>query len=88
MSVMSSSCRRNSPSASGGTLDAVESFSRNAAIEYAARSTLQRCRRGCVVPASPFFGTRVVKGIPLSDYAALLDERAIDVLIVHHPDAS
>ncbi|WP_238005794.1 methionine synthase [Dactylosporangium sp. AC04546] len=28
------------------------------------------------VPAAPFFGTRVVKGIPLSDYAALLDERA------------
>ncbi|HET6212830.1 MAG TPA: methionine synthase [Micromonosporaceae bacterium] len=29
-----------------------------------------------VVPAVPFFGTRVVKGIPLADYAALLDERA------------
>ncbi|HEX2772974.1 MAG TPA: methionine synthase [Micromonosporaceae bacterium] len=28
------------------------------------------------VPAAPFFGTRVVKGIPLADYAALLDERA------------
>jgi 5-methyltetrahydrofolate--homocysteine methyltransferase len=28
------------------------------------------------VPAAPFFGTRVVKGIPLGDYAALLDERA------------
>ncbi|AVT28643.1 methionine synthase [Plantactinospora sp. BC1] len=28
------------------------------------------------VPAPPFFGTRVVKGIPLADYAALLDERA------------
>jgi 5-methyltetrahydrofolate--homocysteine methyltransferase len=28
------------------------------------------------VPASPFFGTRVVKGIPLADYGALLDERA------------
>ncbi|GGM51425.1 methionine synthase [Dactylosporangium sucinum] len=28
------------------------------------------------VPAAPFFGTRVVKGIPLNDYAALLDERA------------
>ena len=26
--------------------------------------------------APPFFGTRVVKGIPLADYAALLDERA------------
>jgi 5-methyltetrahydrofolate--homocysteine methyltransferase len=28
------------------------------------------------VPTAPFTGTRVVKGIPLADYAALLDERA------------
>ncbi|HYN92354.1 MAG TPA: methionine synthase [Pilimelia sp.] len=28
------------------------------------------------VPRAPFFGTRVVRGIPLADYAALLDERA------------
>ncbi len=28
------------------------------------------------VPVPPFWGTRVVKGIPLQDYAALLDERA------------
>jgi len=28
------------------------------------------------VPKAPFYGTRVVKGIPLGDYAALLDERA------------
>nr|BFE56600.1 methionine synthase [Dactylosporangium thailandense] len=28
------------------------------------------------VPVAPFLGTRVVKGIPLADYAALLDERA------------
>lgn len=28
------------------------------------------------VPTPPFFGTRVVKGLPLADYAALLDERA------------
>ena len=28
------------------------------------------------VPSPPFWGTRVVKGIPLADYAALLDERA------------
>ncbi len=32
--------------------------------------------RDVEVPRPPFFGTRVVKGIPLSDYAALLDERA------------
>jgi 5-methyltetrahydrofolate--homocysteine methyltransferase len=29
-----------------------------------------------LVPAAPFFGTRVVKGIALAEYAALLDERA------------
>ena len=29
------------------------------------------------VPDPPFWGTRIVKGIPLADYAALLDERAV-----------
>jgi 5-methyltetrahydrofolate--homocysteine methyltransferase len=29
------------------------------------------------VPAPPFWGARVVKGIPLADYAAYLDERAL-----------
>ena len=28
------------------------------------------------IPVPPFWGSRVVKGIPLADYAALLDERA------------
>ncbi len=28
------------------------------------------------LPAPPFWGTRVVKGIPLADYASMLDERA------------
>ncbi|MBO2449870.1 methionine synthase [Actinomadura barringtoniae] len=28
------------------------------------------------VPAPPFFGDRIVKGIPMADYAAFLDERA------------
>ncbi|MGC4813166.1 methionine synthase [Micromonospora sp. DT228] len=28
------------------------------------------------VPTPPFFGTRVVKGVPMAEYAALLDERA------------
>ncbi|WP_344172716.1 methionine synthase [Pilimelia columellifera] len=27
-------------------------------------------------PTPPFFGSRVIKGVPLADYAALLDERA------------
>jgi len=29
------------------------------------------------VPAPPFYGTQVVKGIPLADYASYLDERAL-----------
>jgi len=29
------------------------------------------------VPTAPFFGTRVVKGIPLANYASMLDERAL-----------
>jgi 5-methyltetrahydrofolate--homocysteine methyltransferase len=32
--------------------------------------------RDNLVPAPPFWGTRIVKGFPLSDYAAFLDERA------------
>jgi len=28
------------------------------------------------IPKPPFFGTRVVKGIPLADYSSMLDERA------------
>src|SRR5205823_5578784 len=31
------------------------------------------------VPQPPFWGTRVVKGIPLADYAGFLDERALFV---------
>ena len=37
---------------------------------------LRRGRRQADVPTPPFWGARVVKGIPLADYAALLDERA------------
>jgi 5-methyltetrahydrofolate--homocysteine methyltransferase len=29
------------------------------------------------VPTVPFFGTRLIKGIPLADYASMLDERAL-----------
>jgi 5-methyltetrahydrofolate--homocysteine methyltransferase len=28
------------------------------------------------VPAAPFYGTRVIKGVPLADYVSLVDERA------------
>jgi 5-methyltetrahydrofolate--homocysteine methyltransferase len=29
------------------------------------------------VPSAPFFGSRIVKGIPLADYVGMLDERAL-----------
>lgn len=32
--------------------------------------------RDVEVPTPPFFGSRVIKGLPLAEYAALLDERA------------
>jgi 5-methyltetrahydrofolate--homocysteine methyltransferase len=32
--------------------------------------------RDVAVPSAPFLGSRVVKGIPLADYGAMLDERA------------
>lgn len=31
------------------------------------------------VPVPPFFGSRIVKGIPLADYSSMLDERALFV---------
>ncbi|WP_199432170.1 methionine synthase [Qaidamihabitans albus] len=31
---------------------------------------------GVPLPAPPFWGTRVIKGVPLAEYSALLDERA------------
>ncbi len=37
---------------------------------------LRRGHRRSRCPTPPFCGTRVVKGIPLADYASLLDERA------------
>ncbi len=40
------------------------------------RRPVGRGRRAEAVPVPPFFGDRVVKGIPLADYAAFLDERA------------
>jgi 5-methyltetrahydrofolate--homocysteine methyltransferase len=32
------------------------------------------------IPAAPFFGSRVVKGIPLASYSGMLDERALCVV--------
>ena len=29
------------------------------------------------IPAAPFFGSRIIKGVPLADYVGMLDERAL-----------
>ncbi|MEK8105148.1 hypothetical protein NKG94_07975 [Micromonospora sp. M12] len=39
-------------------------------------STRSNVAADVAVPTPPFLGTRVVKGVPMADYAALLDERA------------
>ncbi|QEO14996.1 methionine synthase [Agromyces intestinalis] len=44
--------------------------------EPAAMPTRSDVARDNVVPAPPFWGTRVVRGIALADFAAYLDERA------------
>ena len=31
----------------------------------------------CSIPDAPFFGSRIIKGIPLADYVGMLDERAL-----------
>jgi 5-methyltetrahydrofolate--homocysteine methyltransferase len=31
----------------------------------------------CTIPPAPFYGSRIVKGIPLADYVGMLDERAL-----------
>jgi 5-methyltetrahydrofolate--homocysteine methyltransferase len=31
------------------------------------------------IPAAPFFGSRIIKGVPLADYVEMLDERALFV---------
>jgi 5-methyltetrahydrofolate--homocysteine methyltransferase len=46
---------------------------RTEAADLPARSDVASDNR---IPTSPFLGTRIVKGIPLRDYAAYLDERA------------
>ena len=51
---------------------------RGAAPGHRAGGDARPVRRGHrhPVPVPPFFGDRIVKGIPLADYAAFLDERA------------
>ncbi len=45
-------------------------------LESDLRSSVER---GLVTPEPPFYGSRTVKGIPLSDYLSLIDERALFV---------
>ena len=68
--------RRSSPSAGRGASGSAP-WSRDdlpalddASVRSDVAADVRRSRR------APFFGTRVVKGIPLADYASLLDERA------------
>jgi 5-methyltetrahydrofolate--homocysteine methyltransferase len=52
---------------------AQEAEEQRAGIEMPARSDVAT---DVPLPAPPFWGNRVVKGIPLADYSAMLDERA------------
>ncbi len=45
-------------------------------LESDLRSSVER---GLITPEPPFYGSRTVKGIPLSDYLSLIDERALFV---------
>lgn len=45
-------------------------------LESDLRSSVER---GLVTPEPPFYGSRTVKGIPLSDYLSMIDERALFV---------
>ncbi|MBN1171722.1 MAG: methionine synthase [Micromonosporaceae bacterium] len=58
--------RRSRRAASQVLPRAEEDTVRSAAVDLAGHS----------VPTAPFFGTRVVRGLALADYAAMLDERA------------
>jgi len=54
----------------------VRTSSRPDATARADMPTRSDVARKNPVPAPPFWGSRVIKGIPLADYAVLLDERA------------
>jgi 5-methyltetrahydrofolate--homocysteine methyltransferase len=47
-----------------------------AAVTAADGSPLRTVRADNPVPEPPFWGTRIIKGIPLAEYASFLDERA------------
>jgi 5-methyltetrahydrofolate--homocysteine methyltransferase len=58
---------------SGGATVAAESGTQAAAPDTARARTVSADNP---IPRPPFWGTRIIKGIPLADYSAYLDERA------------
>ncbi len=72
--------RVTSETASEATGDATSEAASEAATGSGdappARSRRSDVAADAVVPAPPFWGTRVVRGIPLADYSGWLDERA------------
>jgi 5-methyltetrahydrofolate--homocysteine methyltransferase len=56
----------------------VKPISRNADIETT-DTTRSDVASDIDIPKAPFFGSRIIKGIPLADYVGMLDERALFV---------
>ena len=56
----------------------VKAISRNAEIDTT-DTTRSDVSTEVDIPKAPFFGSRIVKGIPLADYVGMLDERALFV---------
>ncbi len=66
--------RRVRPGAAARLADAGPESASEAAVPGAFHSNVAI---DVPVPTAPFYGTRVVKGIPLTEYASYLDERAL-----------
>ena len=56
----------------------VKPISRNAEVETT-DTTRSDVAVDIDIPSAPFFGSRIIKGIPLADYVGMLDERALFV---------
>ena len=56
----------------------VKSVSRNSDI-LVTDTTRSDVASDIDIPSAPFFGSRIIKGIPLADYVGMLDERALFV---------
>lgn len=69
--------KRGEPGASLPDLRTRRVARRTTAIEAGQIPDRSDVARDVAVPVPPFWGSRVVKGIPLADYAAYLDERAL-----------